>query len=500
MKSISSLTEKRPFLAWIFFLGTLLVVFLLGIVASTIIERRAEALYVNVPKTEIRDGEVRNEIWGENYPREFQSYYGTADTSFRSKHGGNATVDMLEEDPEMVVLWAGYLFSRDYNQGRGHFYAVEDVYNSLRTGAPMTPDAGPQPSTCWSCKSPDVPRLMKEKGITAFYTGTWASLGTEVVNPIGCADCHNALTANLQISRPALIQAFERQGKDISKAGYQEMRSLVCAQCHVEYYFNKKIAEGASYLTFPWDKGMTVEAIEGYYDHLEFSDWTHALSKTPMLKAQHPDYEVAQLGIRAQRGVACADCHMTYHSEGGQKFTNHKMQSPLNNIAESCQVCHREEAAVLVQNVYDRQDKVLEARHELEKALVRAHVEAKKAWELGASEVQMKQIQQGIRHAQWRWDFVAATHGGSFHAPVECGRIISSGLAIIQETRIQLVRLLASLGYNEEIPYPDIANKAKAQQFIGLDMEKYIRDKAGFLKDIVPIWKTAAADREKRWQ
>jgi nitrite reductase (cytochrome c-552) len=366
MKPVSKMIENRPILAWVLFLATVIVVFLLGLLASTIAERRAEALFINTPKVQLREGEVRNEKWGENYPREFQSYYGTADTTFRSKYGGNAMIDMLEEDPEMVVLWAGYLFSRDYNQGRGHFYAVEDVYNSLRTGAPMTADAGPQPSTCWSCKSPDVPRLMKEKGITAFYTGMWAALGSEVANPIGCADCHDAKTANLRISRPALIEAFERQGRDITKASYQEMRSLVCAQCHVEYYFDKKKVEHAAYLTFPWDKGFTVEAMEKYYDSIHFSDWTHSLSKTPMLKAQHPDYEVFQSGIHSQRGIACADCHMPFQSEGGQKFTNHKMQSPLNNIAASCQVCHREETATLVKNVYDRQDKVLEARHQLE--------------------------------------------------------------------------------------------------------------------------------------
>ena len=103
-----------------------------------------------------------------------------------------------------------------------------------------------------------------------------------------------------------------------------------------------------------------------------------------MLKAQHPDYEVYMTGVHAKRGVACADCHMPYMSEGGQKFTDHKMQSPLNNIANSCQVCHREEATQLVQDVYERQDKILESRHDLEKQIVRAHVEAKKAWELGA--------------------------------------------------------------------------------------------------------------------
>jgi nitrite reductase (cytochrome c-552) len=190
---------------------------------------------------------------------------------------------------------------------------------------------------------------------------------------------------------------------------------------------------------------------------------------------------------------------MPYASEGGQKFTNHKMQSPLNNVAASCQVCHREETTTLVQNVYDRQDKILEVRHQLEKSLVRAHLETKKAWDLGADAEQMKEILQGIRHAQWRWDFVAATHGGSFHAPVECGRLVSTGLNIIQDTRIKLARLLASFGFNGEVPYPDLSTKEKAQEFIGLDMKKFKDEKAVFLKEIVPEWKTAAGERESKW-
>ena len=54
-------------------------------------------------------------------------------------------------------------------------------------------------------------------------------MGAEIVNPIGCSDCHDPETMNLHISRPALIEAFQRQGKDITKATPQEMRSLVCA-------------------------------------------------------------------------------------------------------------------------------------------------------------------------------------------------------------------------------------------------------------------------------
>jgi nitrite reductase (cytochrome c-552) len=350
-----------------------------------------------------------------------------------------------------------------------------------------------------TCKSPDVPRLMNEIGVAQFYTGKWAGLGAEVVNSIGCADCHDEKTMNLTVTRPALIEAFERMGKDIKKASHQEMRSLVCAQCHVEYYFDKTKVEGANYLTFPWDKGMTVDAMEEYYDEIEFSDWTHAISKAPMLKTQHPGYEMYLTGIHAQRGVSCADCHMPYKSEGGQKFTDHKMQSPLNNIANSCQVCHREEAGTLMANVYDRQDKIIENRDKLEELIVRSHVEAKKAWDLGATETQMKDILMGIRHAQWRWDYVAASHGGSFHSPIESGRIISTGITTVQETRIQLARLFAQLGFNGEVPYPDISTKAKAQEFIGLDMEKLNSDKQKFIKDVLPEWMKEAEEREKTY-
>ena len=119
-------------------------------------------------------------------------------------------IDMLEVDPRLVVLWAGYGFGKDYNQGRGHTFAVEDVVNTLRTGGPTNKTDGPMPTTCWTCKSPDVPRMMNEHGIAEFYTGKWSRLGAEIVNPIGCADCHEPETMNLQISRPTLIEAYER--------------------------------------------------------------------------------------------------------------------------------------------------------------------------------------------------------------------------------------------------------------------------------------------------
>lgn len=477
--------KLKSWQGWLLFIAAMLVVFGLGMLASSILNRRAEIASVfNNKKVEIKGIESRNEVFADNYQREYQTWLQTADTTFKSKYNSSQAVDVLAERPNMVILWAGYAFSKEYTSPRGHMHAVEDVTRTLRTGAPMTDMDGPQPATCWTCKSPDVPRMMGVLGVDSFYHKKWGALGSEIVNPIGCADCHEPENMNLQISRPALKEAFARQGKDIAKATQQEMRSLVCAQCHVEYYFK---GEG-KYLTFPWDKGMTVEDMEKYYDEAKFVDYTHALSKAPILKAQHPDYEISQMGIHGQRGVACADCHMPYKSEGGVKFSDHHIQSPLAKMDRTCLVCHRESEETLRNNVYERQAKVFETRDRLEAELAKAHIEAKFAWEKGATEAQMKPVLDLIRQAQWRWDFGVASHGASFHAPQEIQRILSHGLDRALQARLANAKVLGKLGFNGDVPMPDISTKAKAQKYIGLDMDAEHQAKDKFMKEIVPQW------------
>lgn len=487
MENTTNKTGRKPWINWLIFLGTVVVVFVLGIFAASILERRTESkLYFQTVKA-IPDWEPRNEVWGENFPREYETYLSTLDTGFSSAHGGSANIDYLEKYPELVVLWAGYAFSREYNQGRGHYYAVKDIRETLRTDVP-------QPATCWTCKSPDVPRLMEEMGVAEFYKGKWNDLGQEVVNNIGCQDCHDPKTMNLRISRPALAEAYQRMGKDITKATHQEMRSLVCAQCHVEYYFK---GEG-KYLTFPWDKGFSADNMEAYYDEVEHVDFIHKLSKTPILKAQHPDFELYMTGVHADRGVACADCHMPYRREGGMKFTNHKIQSPLANISESCQVCHRESEAKLMANVNDRQAKVEELRRIAEKNLARVHIEAKIAWDNGATDAEMKPALQLIRHAQWRWDWVAAANGLGFHSPVEALRVLGTSIQKAQEARILLTEIFVKKGVKTPIEMPDISTKAKAQQYIGLNMPELIKKKNEFITTVVPEWTKKAAEREAK--
>lgn len=64
---------------------------------------------------------------------EYKSWKNTADTTFKSLYNGNQAEDILAMRPEMVILWAGYGFAKSYLSPRGHMYAIEDLYRSLRT-------------------------------------------------------------------------------------------------------------------------------------------------------------------------------------------------------------------------------------------------------------------------------------------------------------------------------------------------------------------------------
>ena len=465
----------------------MVVVFLLGLLVSSLMERRAEVASVfNNKRTQFTDSIIaQNEKFKADYPREYETWSMTEDTSFVSKYNSSQEVDVLEQRPEMVVLWAGYAFSRHYNTPRGHKHALDDMRKILRTGNPgIDGDKDMQPATCWTCKGPDVPRMMRELGTGEFYHKRWSELGHEIHNTIGCSDCHDARTMDLKPARPALYEAWARAGKDVKKAGHQEMRSLVCAQCHTEYYFDKE----TDYLNFPQNYGLTCEDAEKWYDEIGFYDYIHPLSKTPILKAQHPGYEIAKQGIHAQRGVSCADCHMPYKSEGGVKFTDHHIMSPLANIDRTCQTCHRQDAEVLRQNVYERQEKCTEVRNRAEQELARAHFEAKFIIDKGASEAEMKPIQALLRKSQWRWDYAIASHGATFHAPQEVTRLLANAVDYAQQARLLIAKVAARHGHTGDIPVPDYSTKAKDQMAIGLDMPTLKAKKQKFLETIVPKW------------
>lgn len=119
--------------------------------------------------------EARSELFAKDHADQFTSWKDTSESKERT--------DALAEDPQMVVLWAGYPFSKDYNKPRGHFYALTDVRETLRTGAPKTAEDGPLPMACWSCKGPDVARVIEEKGEDGYFKGMWAKAAPRSSTP-----------------------------------------------------------------------------------------------------------------------------------------------------------------------------------------------------------------------------------------------------------------------------------------------------------------------------
>ncbi|MFC1762556.1 ammonia-forming cytochrome c nitrite reductase subunit c552 [Planctomycetota bacterium] len=439
----------------------------LGLLATSIMERRWEAQRPSFIVQPIADWEPDNAVWGQNYPREFESYARTVDDSTRTKHGGADPRDYLDDDPRQVILFAGYGFSKDYLQARGHAHAVTDVKATKR----IKPDF--MAGTCMTCKSTDVPRLMDAMGVAEFYAANFYDLKSEIQHPIGCQDCHDPKTMKLRITRPALREGFAAMGKDIDQATHQEMRSLVCAQCHVEYYFAK---EPKNYLTLPWKQGTSVEGMIEYYDAIDFADYVNPISQVRTIKPQHPDWELFLTGVHAYAGLSCADCHMPYKTEGGVKFTDHHVQSPLLNIENSCAVCHRWSEDKIRQRVEAIQDKVAAAMIQAEDALVKAHFDIAAGIQAGCSENELAAARKLVRHAQFRWDYIAATNGVGFHSPQESMRLLGEATNEAQEARLKVTRLLATKGIQKEPAYPDISTREKAwavvQSFTGASEAK----------------------------
>jgi nitrite reductase (cytochrome c-552) len=443
-------------------------VLVIGLLAVSIMERRWEAQRPTMVATPIAEWEPDNAVWGQSYPRQYESYLRTRVTDTKTKFGGADPRDYLEEDPYQVILFAGYGFSKEYLQARGHYHAAHDVRESARIATPF------QAGTCWSCKSTDVPRLMNRMGVKEFYAANFHDLADEVKHPIGCQDCHDPETLRLRITRPALREAFAAMGRDIDEATHQEMRSLTCTQCHAEYYFKTDESAGLkNYLVFPWAKGTTADEMLAYYDAIDFADYVHPISGVRVVKAQHPDYEVYLTGVHSFRNVACADCHMPYRTEGGVKFTDHHVQSPLLNIANSCAVCHRWSEEDVRTRVEGMQAKVSDAMVQAEEALVHAHFDVAAAKQAGASDDDLKAARSLIRGAQFRWDYVSATNGMGFHSPQESMRLLGEAANLAQQARVDAARLLGRLGVTAPPRYPDVSTRQKAwdvaQSFVDAD-------------------------------
>lgn len=382
------------------------------------------------PLVEIAPMEPDSAQWGVNFPNQYSTLLKTKENNTSTTYGGSEPVSKLEADPRLLTLFAGYGFSKEYNEERGHLYSLEDVEATERVNETT-------PGTCYSCKSSNNPGLWGEMGMAEYDKLPFAQLGEQIIEPIGCANCHEAGTMRLIVTNPALNEALQAQGKDWETFTRQEMRTIVCANCHVEYYF----AGEGKYLTFPWVDGTRIEDIASYYAELGFKDWDHPNSGAPMIKMQHPEYEVYTAGsTHYNAGVACADCHMPYTRDGAAKFSSHNVHSPLLAPEVSCGQCHTN-VEYVTQRVAQIQNQVWEIMAATEDAIVEAIATIESAaGTTGVDETQLTEARRLHREAQLRWDFIAAENSMGFHNPEEALRILANATNLARQAQITAIK------------------------------------------------------------
>ncbi len=387
------------------------------------VEQRA----VVQPLVTVEPMEPDSSIWGTNYPLEYSSWLLTASNEIDTEYGGSSGFSHLERDPRQVLLFMGYPFSRDYNDDRGHGNALADV-NATKRVTETTH------ATCYSCKSSNNPALWDELGLEGYDAMLFSEMSPNLTETIGCANCHEAGTMRLIVTNPSLEIALEAQGLDWETFTRQEMRTVVCANCHVEYYF----AGENKILTFPWENGRRIDQIISYYDEIGFSDWTYPGTDTPALKAQHPEFEFFTAGsTHYNAGVACADCHMPYTRDGAMKYSDHNIHSPLLDPQAACGQCHTD-VDYVTGRVNEIQDQVFTAKQALEDALVDAITALQLAVANPDSDPALLDEARTLhRQAQFMWDFVSAENSMGFHNPEYALSIIAEATDLARQAQMK---------------------------------------------------------------
>ncbi len=474
------MSERSPLSARVLIAAA--VVFGIGTVAvfallANIADRKEEARSPFVRVVEVTEDDTDPEKWAANWPQQYDSYKKTA-IATRTRFGGHGGSEALpeqkiERDPWLQKMFRGYAFSIDYRDRRGHAYMLSDQENTERL-------TKPQSGSCLHCHASVMPLYRElgdgdamagfEKTYEYSYQDLHAMLEeTGSAHPVSCVDCHDPDTMRLRVTRPGFIQGIqalaesdadvphlpsirEWRATDRSEpydpnvdASRTEMRSYVCGQCHVEYYCSSGMK-----LTFPWGNGLTAEQTEAFWDETtlddgsRFVDYFHAESGAPILKAQHPEFELWSQGIHARSGVSCADCHMPYMREGATKVSDHWVRSPLLNVNRACQTCHHfseDELLERVAVIQDRNHELLQRGGVAIVDLIDAIVAAQAA---GATDEALAPARELQRKAQWRLDFIAAENSMGFHAPQEAARVLGEALDYARQGQVAALQAVPS--------------------------------------------------------
>jgi len=249
-------TSRRTLLIAVVLFGVveLLVV---GITAllTNIFERKQEARVPFVRVVDVTEDTIDPKEWAKNWPLEYDGYLRTSEPT-TTRYGGRGpggsdamAAEKLDRDPWLKRLFAGYAFSIDYRDRRGHAFMLFDQEHTERVTKKQ------QPGSCLHCHGSILPLyrymgdgdVMKgfEKVCGMSYKDAHDAVdknGKKLLeHPVACIDCHDPATMSLRVTRPGFINGIkalkEHQGitnydpnRDATR---QEMRSFVCGQCHV---------------------------------------------------------------------------------------------------------------------------------------------------------------------------------------------------------------------------------------------------------------------------
>jgi nitrite reductase (cytochrome c-552) len=447
-----------------------------GAVAALLVnvfERKQEARNPFYRVVALNDETTDPAVWGKNFPMQYDAYKRTVDM-VRTRYGGSeahprtptdadprsvVAQAKIEEDSRLKTMWAGYAFSKDFREERGHAYMLEDqTYTERQVVAK-------QPGTCMHCHASVYVPYKKlgdgdvTKGFEKMNQMPYSEARKLVDHPVACIDCHDPETMALRITRPGFVEGMRALKASQGVADYdvntmatrQEMRAFVCGQCHVEYYFKGPEKR----LVYPWHKGLTVESVLAYYDEVGFSDWTHAKTGAKVLKAQHPEFEVWNQGIHARSGVACADCHMPYMRVGAMKISDHHVRSPLLNINRACQTCHKWAEQELMDRVTTIQTRFFGLRNVAMDALMGLIADLEAARAAGKTDAQLAKAQDFQRKAQFLLDFMEAENSTGFHASQETTRVLGMSIDFSRQGQLAVRDLTAGLPAAPPPPPPE---------------------------------------------
>ncbi|WIK63788.1 ammonia-forming cytochrome c nitrite reductase subunit c552 [Gleimia hominis] len=448
MSNTNKLPHRRILVLSVAIVVTALITMSITALLINILERKNEGSDKFTKVVELTEDTVDPAVWGQNFPIQYEQTLKTKEMT-PTVYGGSTKVahkptdkdprtfvssSRVEEDPRLKVMWDGYPFAVDYRHARGHEYMLEDQRLTRRV------TEFEQPGACLNCHA-STPTIMRKlgdgdvnKGFAKMNKMPYNEVTKLAEHPVSCLDCHDPKTMNLRVTRPAFINGIKalKAGEGVKDydpnrdATRQEMRSFVCGQCHVEYYFKGKEEKT---LTFPWNNGLNIDDIWQYYKENPHVDFVHAGTGAKILKAQHPEFDIWSNSIHADNGVSCSDCHMPYERNGAKKTSNHQLQSPLLNINASCMTCHKSTEEEMKNRVVNIQDRFIHSRDQAFDSLTQFVHKLEAAIKDGtATQEQIEQAREYQNKASFYLDYVYSENSYGFHAPAYIHRIIQDSL------------------------------------------------------------------------